>query len=151
MRRKYCCGLLLTVFLSACSDTTESADHPATPLVVAGDESGLQGSWRLVDMTARIEVGEATLAAGYTVTFDEDGSLNGSADCNYFYGSYAASSDYKLSVSTLDKTQAACPQPSVWSLYLGILQSALRYERMGDRLIITSTLNGRLVFEQVSG
>lgn len=102
-------------------------------------------------MTARIEVGDATLAAGYTVTFDEDGTLNGSADCNYFHGRYAVSSDYKLTVATLDKTQAACSQPSVWSLYLGILQSALRYERMGDRLIITATLNGRLVFERVGG
>jgi heat shock protein HslJ len=154
MMRFYPLYLLLTlsVLLSACSDTSEDqSDESETPTVLTDvfiNGDGVVGKWRLRSVETR-DSGEQVVAgvAPYQVEFGEGGSIEGIADCNYFHGTYTTDDEGSLRIGQLDGSRAACELPSAWHRYLAVLQSALRYERMGERLVIHGTLAAQLVFE----
>lgn len=141
-------GLMLSLLLAGCSDTDDETEGSTPTLVnVFASSDGVVGSWRLLTIETR-DSGEQVIpdADTYRVQFTDEGSLEGIADCNYFHGTYTTSDDDQLRLGPLEQTRAACELPSYWHRYLAVLQSALRYERMGDRLVVHSTLSAQLVF-----
>lgn len=140
--------LLLSLLIVACSDSGEQSTEDQPTLVnVFANSDGVVGRWRLLTVETR-DAGEQVIPVEdtYRVEFIENGTLEGIADCNYFHGTYTTNDDDQLRVGPLEQTRAACDLPSYWHRYLAVLQSALRYERMGDRLIVHSTLSAQLVF-----
>lgn len=146
---KLLAGIMLSLALLACgdaSDDSDSAESTSLTSVFVNSE-GVVGTWRLLSVETR-DSGEQTVAEddAYHVRFTAAGEFEGVADCNYFHGSYTIGSERELRIDDLERTSAACDLPSAWHRYLAVLQSALRYERMGDRLVIHSTLSAQLVF-----
>lgn len=142
-------GLALSLLLLGCSDNNDDEAEGTTPTLMNAFASsdGVVGSWRLLTIETR-DTGEQAIPAEdtYRIQFADDGSLEGIADCNYFHGTYTTNADDQLRLGPLEQTRAACDLPSYWHRYLAVLQSALRYERMGDRLVVHSTLSAQLVF-----
>lgn len=146
--------LILSLLLSACGDTSENEGAESETGTVLTDvfinSDGVVGKWRLLSVETR-DSGEQMVAGvdPYQVEFGEGGSLEGIADCNYFHGTYTTDDEGTLRIGQLEGSRAACELPSAWHRYLAVLQSALRYERMGERLIIHGTLAAQLVLEPI--
>ncbi|MGX5914854.1 META domain-containing protein [Aliidiomarina sp. Khilg15.8] len=142
-------SLLMSLMLIACGDTSDSDSKASSGSLteVFVNSEGVVGTWRLLSVETR-DSGEQPVDPDdtYHVEFSADGTFEGVADCNYFHGTYTIGSEQQLRVGALDGSRAACDLPSFWHRYLAVLQSALRYERMGDRLVVHSTLSAQLVF-----
>jgi heat shock protein HslJ len=117
--------LVLTVLLAACA--TAKQDQPP-----AQSAALLDTEWVLISLngSALIEGTEITLSFG-------EASLDGSAGCNTYGGSYTASED-SLRLSGVYATEMACPEPKgimeQEKAYLEALNAADRYRVDGDRL-----------------
>jgi heat shock protein HslJ len=100
--------LVLTALLVACA-TAETDQPPAGGAALPGTE------WALVSLTGD------TLIQGtqITLSFDE-ASIDGSAGCNTYGGSYTATED-SLRLSDLYWTEMGCPEPE------GILDQEMAY------------------------
>ena len=72
----------------------------------------------------------------YAVTFNEDGTLAITADCNSVGGAYVAGEDGTLSLTLGASTLMACPEDSQDAEFLAGLASAATYSFDGDALII---------------
>ena len=73
--------------------------------------------------------------AGIWVEFSIDGSINGHAGCNTFFGSLTQT-DSGIEVGPLGSTRMACPEPimSRESAFLSALQQATAFEVSSDRM-----------------
>jgi heat shock protein HslJ len=92
-------------------------------------------------------VGRPDSSAAYTLTFRDDGSLGGVADCNSYGADYAARDDGTLSVDELFATEQFCGAASRESLYLDALSSADVYEVDDEGLRVRFDGEGELRFE----
>jgi heat shock protein HslJ len=117
--------LVLTVLLAACSTVTQDQ---------APEESAvlLDGEWVLSSLNGN------ALIAGTQVTLNlEEASLDGSAGCNTYRGSYTASED-SLRLSGMEWTEMGCPEPEgvlhQEQAYLQALSAAASYRVDGERL-----------------
>ena len=55
----------------------------------------------------------------YTITFHDDGTLNGQADCNTFAGTYSQAAGFSITLGAM--TMAACGDASLDQQYLQLL------------------------------
>lgn len=117
--------LVLAALLVACT-TTEPDASPAQSAVLLDTE------WVLISLNgnALIEDTEITLSFG-------EASLDGSAGCNTYGGSYTVSED-SLRLSGVEWTEMGCPEPEgildQEKAYFHALNAAARYRVDGDRL-----------------
>lgn len=110
--------VLLTValLLTACTGE-EATPAPATTI---------QGVvWEWTSLTNRTTGDTTTVPdpADYTVTFNDDGTLNGKADCNNFSGSYSQENGFVITLGP--STLAACGEDSLDQQYLSVLGSVV--------------------------
>ena len=75
--------------------------------------------WTSVSNRTTGETTTVTTPENYTITFREDGSLSGKADCNNFTGTYSQESGFSIKVGA--STMAACPEGSLDQQYLQLL------------------------------
>jgi len=131
----------------------EASSQPATS---AAPGSGLTGkAWQLTAVTEKVPAFQGVIPddqqAGYSITFADDGSFSGHADCNSISGSYttadptAASGDLAIEIGA--STRMACPEGSFADLYLIGLSQAASYAIATDELTITLSNEGTLVFK----
>ncbi len=73
--------------------------------------------------------------AGLWVRFEVDGSINGHAGCNSFFGSLETTDD-GVKVGQLGSTRMACPEPIMdrESAFLSALQQGALFEVSGERM-----------------
>ena len=123
----------------------------STPFDIAQSMDDLQGNWILVgwgdpdDLTAPLTDTEIT------AQFEGD-RLTGSAGCNNYVTSYAASNG-TLSFDPIASTRRACPSPILdqENQYLTALSNVDAYAIEGDRLVLSyesEEISGVLVFER---
>jgi heat shock protein HslJ len=117
--------LVLAALLVACA--TATTDQPgAGGAVLPGTE------WVLTSLTGRALIEDTRI----TLSFGE-GSLEGSAGCNTYGGSYAATED-SLRLSDLYWTEMGCPEPEgildQEMAYLNALNTVASYRLDADRL-----------------
>jgi heat shock protein HslJ len=102
-------GLLV---LSACG--TSSSSDSITGIV-----------WQWTSVTDRASENETTTSVpnpeNYTIVFNEDGTLEGKADCNVFNGTYSQDGGFTIAVGAT--TQAYCGDTSMDTQYLQLLGS----------------------------
>jgi len=114
--------LLVTLLFSACTS----------------QEKSLQGSWSL---TAYGPEGATTPAAPdsqASITFNDDGTLNGNSGCNGFGGEYSVEGD-QVRFSELVSTLMACEEPLMTQegTVFQVLNDTASYQIDGDTLTIT--------------
>ncbi len=117
--------LVLTALLAACATATQ--DPSPTPGAVLVDSE-----WVLISLEGGVLIADTQI----TLSFEE-ASLDGSAGCNTYRGSYSVSED-SLRLSALEWTEMGCPEPDgildQEQAYLNALNAAARYRVDGDRL-----------------
>ena len=67
--------------------------------------------WQWISFTNPMEQFEVEMPENYSVTFNEDGTLNVMADCNNASGSYTVDGS-SLTIAMGPSTMAACPEGS---------------------------------------
>jgi len=100
--------LVLIALLAACA-TAEPAQSPAEGATLSGTE------WVLTSLIGQALIEDTQITLGF-----EEGSLEGSAGCNTYGGSYAATED-SLRLSDLYWTEMGCMEPD------GILDQEMAY------------------------
>jgi len=100
------------LFLAACG--TASSSDTITGIV-----------WQWTSLTDRSSENETTTAVpnpeNYTITFNEDGTLEGKADCNTFSGTYSQENGFSITIGAV--TRAYCGDTSMDTQYLQLLGS----------------------------
>jgi heat shock protein HslJ len=129
--------MLLILLITACS--------PAAP-------ANLQGtSWQLVSYgpssnpTAALPDGQAS------ITFNEDGRVNGSLGCNSVSAEYKITGE-KITFGPMMMTLMACPEPQMLqeSTASSILSGEVSFEVTSNKLTITSSDgNNVLTFDRI--
>jgi len=79
--------------------------------------------WQWTNVTNR-PAGETTAVPkpqDYTITFRDDGTLSGQADCNPFTGTYSQESGFSITLGAV--TTAACGDDSLDQQYLELLRA----------------------------
>jgi heat shock protein HslJ len=77
--------------------------------------------WQWVNVTNQTtgEISSVPNPESYTITFNEDGTMNGKADCNNFSGTYSQENGFTVKVET--STMAYCGDGSLDQQYLTLL------------------------------
>lgn len=100
------------LFLAACA--TSSTSDTITGIV-----------WQWTSVTDRSSGNETTTTVSnpenYTITFNEDGTLEGKADCNNFSGTYSQENGFAITLGPT--TLAYCGDTSMDTQYLQLLGS----------------------------
>lgn len=88
-------------------------------------------------------------ATPYTVTFNDDGTVNVVADCNTGSGTYAVDGS-RLSISPLATTLMACPEGSLGGSFIEYLTFAETFTLQGDVMFIDLMADGgRMTFTAI--
>jgi heat shock protein HslJ len=98
------------LFLAACG--TASSSDTITGIV-----------WQWTSLTDRVTGEETTIPnpENYTIIFNEDGTLEGKADCNNFSGTYSQEDGFAITLGPT--TMAYCGETSMDTQYLQLLGS----------------------------
>jgi heat shock protein HslJ len=77
--------------------------------------------WQWTSVTSQTTKETTTVAdpQNYTITFRDDGTLTGKADCNTFTGTYSQASGFDITIGA--STMAACAEGSLDQQYLDLL------------------------------
>ncbi len=94
------------------------------------------------DIYQHIEV----LTPNQTITFNEDGSFNGRADCNRVAGGFSVDGDV-ITLSPGPTTLAACPEGSLGDAFMQYLFRAETFEVEDGTLVLSLASGGLMTFE----
>jgi D-alanyl-D-alanine carboxypeptidase len=123
---------------AAPSPTTE----PASPEPSTADLVALQANaWQWTGFTNPVEQFEVENPTSYTLTFNQDGTLNIVADCNNALGSYTTDGS-SLTITVGPMTLAACPLDSRSDQFVTYLGSAAIYFFQDGNLFIDLFADG---------
>jgi len=103
------------------------------------DVSMLQGtSWEWTSMKETAPASQSIVPnpSSYTITFNNDGSMTGQADCNQFSGTYA-SANGQAGLQFGPITMAECGPTSLYGIYLSKLAAVDGYSLQGNDLTLT--------------
>ena len=104
--------------------------------------------WQWTSVTNR-PTGETTAVPNpqdYTITFRDDGTLSGQADCNAFTGAYSQESGFSITLGAV--TAAACGDDSLDQQYLTLLGAVAAGGPDGEGNLALETAGGeqRMLF-----
>jgi heat shock protein HslJ len=127
---------------------------PATPVppsapAPSNDITDIVWQWTSVSNKT---TGEKTTVANpqvYTITFRDDGTLNGQADCNSFTGTYSQEGGFTITLGAM--TMAACGENSMDQQYLQLLGSVVAGGPDGAGGLALETAGGEQRMEFVNG
>jgi heat shock protein HslJ len=98
---------------------------PPTPVPAAATPSNtitnIVWQWTSVTNRSTGETSEVPNPQDYTITFRDDGTLSGKADCNNFSGTYSQESGFSINLGP--STMAYCGETSLDQQYLQLLGS----------------------------
>ncbi len=133
--------LLVAMLLAACTGATSTPTaeptqapptaQPSTPTSVPtetnlGDAEMLTGTtWMWTGFTDPTQQFDVETPENYTLTFNEDNTVNIVADCNNASGTYTVAQSISIEVGPM--TMAACPPDSLSDDYIKYLGSAAIY------------------------
>jgi len=126
MIRKTLIPLLIILLSSACGGNTSDA---------------LIGTWKLVSYGEAANLTHPVPGVDTSITFNEDGSVNGNVGCNSFGGKYKLSGE-EIVFSEMFSTLMACEEPlmnqesAVLTLFNG--ETIFTYEESNGTLVILS-------------
>jgi heat shock protein HslJ len=111
---------------------------PGAPNTSVASADLTNTEWRLVSFTEAGTVTPTLPGSDLSLSFHENGEVDGSGGCNSFGGGYQVQGS-NISFQQLIHTDMACTAPGLneqEQTYLEALQSSVRFERSGDSLKI---------------
>ncbi len=110
-----CLGLLV---LAACG--TENEPTPTSP-PATNTIQGIVWQWQSVTEQSTGNTTTVPSPQSYTITFNDDGTFTGTADCNAIAGAYSQEGGFSITVGP--STMAFCGDESLDVQYVGLLNS----------------------------
>jgi heat shock protein HslJ len=112
-----------------------------------GDITGQ--TWHLTSITSvqRQEIVPAEDMVSYTITFNDDGTWDGQADCNQISGTYTIEGEAILTITLGPSTMAACPEDSLSERYVEALVTTTTYSIAENQMTLTLGDNGELLYQ----
>lgn len=105
----------------------------------------LEGSsWSLVQLMGQSVTPEK---GQFTLTFSNEGRLNGRGSCNTINGNYSIPERGKLEFGPLASTRMMCPDIQRESKFFAVVNGATSYEIDGDTLLLFHDGELQAVFE----
>lgn len=105
----------LVVMLLAAACKPEATPTPGDSI------QGVLWQWTSLSNKTTGETTTVPNPESYTITFNEDGTLNGQADCNTFNGTYSQENGFTITLGAT--TMAFCGEASLDQQYLTLLGS----------------------------
>jgi heat shock protein HslJ len=126
----------------------------ASAVLLAGCASTAGGditgqTWHLTSITTiqRQDIVPAEAVASYTLTFNDDGTWNGQADCNQLSGTYTIEGEAILTIALGPSTMAACGEDSLSDRYVEALTTTTTYSIAENQMTLTLADNGELLYQ----
>jgi len=154
--------LLAIIFtISACSSPTTVPEPTAVPEPTPVPEPVLESinqgeivgvTWQWISLVETMPAAQSVVPdpENYTLTFNEDGTVNIKADCNVAMGSYELSGD-QLTISLGPTTLAECGPDSSFSQFLSLLEQAAGVGTAYGNLVITLANDaGQMAFQRAT-
>ena len=132
----FCLGLLTLV---ACASQGDGGN---------GDSiTGVEWMWQSVTDQTTSETTDVPSPANYTITFNEDGTFNGQADCNSIAGTWSQENGFSITVGP--STLAFCGEASLDQIYVELLNNIAAGGPDGAGGLALETAGGaqRMLFE----
>jgi len=109
--------------------------------------TGVEWMWQSVTDQSADETTTVTNPENYTITFNEDGTFEGQADCNSIAGSWSQENGFSITVGP--STLAFCGEASLDQVYVALLGSVAAGGPDGSGGLALETAGGaqRLLFE----
>ena len=114
-----CLSIVLVVGV-ACAPPPTPVPPTATPSNTITD---IVWQWKSVTTKPTGETTTVSDPQNYTITFREDGTLSGKADCNSFTGTYSQESGFSIKLGA--STMAYCGEASLDQQYLELLSAVV--------------------------
>jgi heat shock protein HslJ len=114
-----CLSIVLVVGV-ACAPPPTPVPPTATPSNTITD---IVWQWKSVTTKPTGETTTVSDPQSYTITFREDGTLSGKADCNSFTGTYSQESGFSIKLGA--STMAYCGEASLDQQYLELLSAVV--------------------------
>ncbi len=121
-------ALVLVAFLPGCIVVVEKDDHE--------DDDYYRRRWRLDVVVYSSGIFTPNDGGVYTVSFNNESTFSGRADCVDFEGRYEVGRSSTLNINTLDSEEGACGTDSISSMYLEELANARSFSGNADELVI---------------
>ena len=126
----------------------------ATAILAAcggSNSSALTGkNWQLTAITEKVPAFQGVIPPAdqskYVITFNTDGTFNGTADCNQIAGTYKTTGASGLAITPGISTMAMCADGSFDALFVHGLGRAKSYAIANDTLTITLNDEGTMTF-----
>lgn len=112
----------------------------------SGELVGPTWQWTASTTTAPASQSVTPDPENYTITFANDGTYSGKADCNNIAGTYTASGS-TLTIKPGPSTMAACPEGSQDAFYVAGLLATQSYAITNGELVLTTT-DGTMTFKK---
>jgi len=131
-----CLGLLI---LAACGSQGEDAGGNSI--------TGVEWQWQSVTNQTTNDTTTVPNPENYTITFNEDGTFEGQADCNSIAGSWSQENGFSITVGP--STLAFCGEASLDQVYVDLLSNIAAGGPDGAGGLALETAGGeqRMVFE----
>jgi heat shock protein HslJ len=110
------CLSIVIIVAVACVPPPTPAPATATP---SNAITSIVWQWTSVTNQTTKETTEVAKPQDYTITFRDDGTLSGKADCNNFTGVYSQENGFSIKLGAT--TMAACGNDSLDQQYLQLL------------------------------
>ena len=121
--------------------TAEPTEEPVAETEEVDLTALMDTPWQWISFTNPMEQFEVEMPENYSVTFNEDGTLNVMADCNNASGSYTVG-DSSLTIAMGPNTMAACPEGSRSDQFVQLMTGAAIYFFEDDSLFIDLMADG---------
>lgn len=133
-----CLGVFMLAACESGSDPTSASANSIT---------GVVWQWQSVTDQDTNETTAVPNPENYTITFKEDGTFNGKADCNSISGTYSTENGFAITLGP--STLAFCGEASLDTLYLDLLSSATAGGPDGTGGLALETAGGqqRMIFK----
>jgi heat shock protein HslJ len=147
------CLSLVLIVTAACAPIPPPTAAPAAAPTAAATAAptttitDIVWQWTSVSNKTTGETTTVSTPEKYTITFREDGTLSGKADCNNFTGTYSQASGFSIKLGA--STMAACPEGSLDQQYLQLLSSVAAGGPDGQGNLALETAGGeqRMLFK----
>ena len=133
-----CLGMLMLAACGSGSDPTSASSNSIT---------GVVWQWQSVTNRDTNETMAVPNPENYAITFNEDGTFNGKADCNSISGIYSTENGFAITLGP--STLAFCGEASLDSVYLDLLSNVAAGGPDGKGGLALETAGGqqRMIFK----
>lgn len=119
---------------------------------VSTNPADIQGDWELTSIDGS-QIEPSGEDGSYTLSFNTDSTIAGRADCNYYAGTYTASSaeeQGQVNLEGVSTTKVNCGEQSQYDSFVQAVQNAQYFQVAGgNQLVLSGGNTDKVIFNRV--